>query len=317
MNVRRMLAGVWAILPLALLLVTGTLLPPVDPGLLGGVLTTVVLAAIAAAAVAVLQGVVPQSWSRWALAVIAGVAWGAWLLHLVSGWRAGLPGAAGTGQEWTLLVLLGGVLAAVVGYAVHGRRVLTPAQLRDRVPERSRVQAVRGRAVTPVRPWATDLDSRTMRVLAWGILAVFVVALAYVLVRGQGWVAALVLAVVGVGTWALALAWSAVTVLVDVDGLQVRSRVVGVRLARVPAEDVAGVEVQVLDPMRWGGIGLRPGPDRTSFIVDAGGPGLVVHRRDGRRLALQVTEGDQVARDGARTLLQAAGQRLGSGSASA
>lgn len=316
MNVRRMLAGAWAILPLAALLVTGALLPSVDPGLLSGVMTTVVLAAIAAAAVAVLQGAVPQSWSRWALAVVAGVAWGAWLLHVVSAWRAGLPGAEGVGQEWTLLVLLGGVLAAVVGYAVHSRRLLTPAQLRDRVPERSRVQAVRGRAVSEVRPWSTDLDSRTMRVLAWVVLAVFVVALGYVLVRGGGWVAALVLGLVGVGTWALALAWSAVTVLVDAEGLQVRSRVAGVRLARVPAEDVAGVEVQELDAMRWGGIGLRPGPDRTSFIVDAGGPGLVVHRRDGRRLALQVTEGDQVARDGARVLLQAAGQRLGSGSGS-
>lgn len=316
MNVRRVLAGVWAILPLAALLVTIVLLPPVDPGLLTGLMTTVVMSALAAAAVAVLQGVIPQSWSRWALALIAGIAWGAWLLHLVAAWRAGLAGPAGVGQEWILVVLVGGVLAAGVGYAVHSRRVMSPDQLHDLVPERSRVQAVRGRGVSEVRPWATDVDSRTMQVLAWGVLIVFAAALVLVLVREQGWVAPLVLAVVGLGTWALALAWSKVTVSADEGGLQVRSRVLPVRVARVPAADVFGVEVQVLDPMRWGGIGLRPGPDRTSFIVDSGGPGLVVYRRDGRRLALQVTEGDSVARDGARVLLQAAGQRLGAGSGS-
>lgn len=314
MNVRRILAGVWAILPLAALLLTIVLLPPVDPGLLAGLMTTVVLAALAAAAVAVLQGAIPQSWSRWALTLVAGVAWGAWLLQVVTAWRAGLPGTPGVGQEWLLLVLVGGVLAAVTGYVVHGRRVLSAAQLHHLVPERSRVRAVRGRGVGEVRPWATDLDSRTMTVLGWGVLVVFVAALAFVLSQGEGWVTALVLAVVGVGTWALALAWSRVTVGVDADGLQVRSRIVPVRLMRVPAEEVYGVEVQELDPMRWGGIGLRPGPDRTAFIVDSGGPGLVVYRRDGRRLALQVTEGDHVARDGARTLLQAAGQRLGSSS---
>lgn len=314
MNVRRALAGVWAILPLAALLVTMVLLPPVDPDLLAGVISTVVLTSLAAAAVAVLQGAVPRSWSRWALALLAGVAWGAWLLHVVAAWRAGLPEVAGVGQEWTLVVVVGGALAAAVGYAVHGRRLLTPAQLHDLVPERSRVRPVRGG--TEVRPWSTELESRTMVVLAWGVLVVFVAALAYVLVRGGGLGAALVLALVGVGTWALALSWSRVTVTVDAEGLQVRSRVTPVRLAQVPAEEVVGAEVQLLDAMRWGGIGLRPGPDRTSFIVDAGGPGLVVYRRDGRRLALQVTEGDGVARDGARLLLQAAGQRLGAGSGS-
>jgi hypothetical protein len=99
---------------------------------------------------------------------------------------------------------------------------------------------------------------------------------------------------------------------VDEDGLKIRSRLLPVQVSRVPADRVVGVEVQDLDPMRWGGVGLRALPDRTAYIIDqAGGPGIVVHQRNGRRLALQVTEGDTAARTGARTLLQAAGQRLG------
>ncbi|OLT44951.1 hypothetical protein BJF86_11020 [Serinicoccus sp. CNJ-927] len=83
------------------------------------------------------------------------------------------------------------------------------------------------------------------------------------------------------------------------------------------AERVAGADVQQLDPMRWGGVGLRALPDRTAYIVGpGGGPGIVVYQRDGRRLALQITEGDAAARAGAATLLQAAGQRVGEGSLS-
>lgn len=314
MNWRRMLAGVWAILPLAALLVTTVALPTVAPALTARLMAVVVLCALGAAAMAVLQRVVPQSWSRWALAALAGLAWGAWLVHLFTAWRA--DGAVGVSQLVLLGSLLGGLAAGALGYAVHGRRRPTPAQLQALVPERSRVHALRGRAVRAVQPWSTELDSRTMRVLGWGVLAVFAVTLGVVLLDGQGWVTALVVALVGTGTWALALAWSAVRVEVDADGLQVRSRVFPVRVARVPAAEIAGVAVQELDPMRWGGIGLRPLPDRTSFIVDDGGPGLVIYRRDGRRLALQVTEGDAVARDGARELLQAAGQRLAATSGS-
>src|SRR5690606_26674149 len=133
---------------------------------------------------------------------------------------------------------------------------------------------------------------------------------AVVRVRGGGVRAALGVVACGVVAGGLALAWSRVRVVVDADGLLIGSRVLPVRLLRVPAEDVLGVEVKDLDPMAWGGIGLRPLPDRPSYVVD-GGPGLGVWRADGRRLAVQVTEGDGTARAGARALSRAAGQRLG------
>ena len=330
MNPHRGLDGLLAILPLAALLLTAPLLPPPDrvptqwsgagpdrwsagAELLGVILTVTVLTAVLAAAAALLTRAVPPAWSRWAVALAGAVGWAAVAAYVVLVWRTGVDGPRGVGEGWLALSVALGVMAGALTYAVHGRRVLTPEQLEELVPERARVQAVRGRAVRSVEAWSTDVSSGTMAVIGWGLLAVGVVSLVALLAMDAGlWQLVLVGGVL-LGAALLALAWSRVRIAVDTDGLTVRSRIVPVRLSRVPVADVAGVEVQVLDPMRWGGIGLRPLPDRTSYIVD-GGPGVVVHKRDGRRLALQVTEGDQVARAGARTLLQAAGQRVGAGS---
>jgi hypothetical protein len=158
------------------------------------------------------------------------------------------------------------------------------------------------------------VSSTTLRVLGWVLVVVFAATTVWVLVAGESLVLAVFVALVGGTTAALALAWSAVRLHVDAEGLTVRSKVLPVRVSRVPAEEVVGVETLDLDPMRWGGVGLRALPDRTAYIVD-GGPGIVVWKRDGRRLALQVTEGEQVAAAGARALLRAAGQRLGESSA--
>lgn len=330
MNVRRVLAGLLTILPLAVLLLVVPRLPPpervpthwsgsrpdgwADGGeLLVGVMTVVVLCALAAAALAVLQRVVPQAWSRWALTAAAAVGWGAVLVYAVTVWRTGVDGPDGVGPAWALLAVLGALVTGFAGYAVHGRRVPALAELRERVPERARTQPLRGRAVRPVEPWATEVASATMKVIGWGLAAVFAVTAGVVVVSGESLVLVALVVLVGGGAALLAVAWSAVLLRVDEDGLEVRSRVLPVRVARVPAEDVVGVEVLDLDPMRWGGVGLRALPERTAYIVD-GGPGIVVWKRDGRRLALQVTEGDAAARAGARTLLQAAGQRLGTGS---
>lgn len=332
MNTRRALAGLIAILPLAALLLVVVLLPPparvpthwsgarpdgwtAGPEFLSGVLTLTVLCAIAAAAMAVLQRAVPQAWSRWVVAATAAVGWGAFGLYVVTVWRTRLDGPDGVGEGWALLAVAGGLLGGALGYAVHGRTVPTASQLRERIPERARVQPVRGRSVRPVEPWATQVSSPTLRVIGWVTLVVFAATTVVTVVAGESLALVALVVLVGGGAAGLALAWSAVRLEVDQTGLSVRSRVLPVQVARVPAEQVAGVEVLDLDPMRWGGVGLRALPERTAYIVD-GGPGIVVWKRDGRRLALQVAEGDAAARTGARALLQAAGQRLGESSAS-
>lgn len=328
MTSRRALAGMWAILPLPALLLALTVLPvPASvpthwagptpdgwasgPGFAATLLTTSVLTALLAAGSALLARVVPPAWSRWALAVLAVVGWGAVALYVLTVWRVGVSGADGVGEGWALLAVLLALVAGWIGYAVHGRRLPGRGEVLAGVPERSRVQAVRGRGVRPVQEWSTDADSRTMGVIGWGTVLVLGAVALWQLWLGS-LLMGLVVALVALATGLLALAWSRVRYAVDAQGLQVRSRLLPVRLSRVPAEEVVGVDVQDLDPMRWGGVGLRALPERTAYIVDSGGgPGLVVYRSDGRRLALQVTEGDPAARDGARTLHQAAGQRLG------
>lgn len=328
---RRTLTGLWAMLPLALLLLALGLLPPPDrvpthwsgrvpdgfasgPGFLAGVLATTVVCTVLAAIASVARRMVPPSWGRWVLSAVAGVAWGAALLYLITAWRVAVDGADGVREWWPLLALVGALLAGVVGYAVHGRWVPTAQQLADLVPERSRVQAVRGRAVESVEPWTSPVSSRTMQVLGWGLLAVFAAVAVGIVVLDQGVVLLVVVLLTGAIAGGLALLWSRVLVEVDSEGLRIRSRVLPVTVATVRAEDVAGADVQDLDPLRWGGIGLRALPDRTAYIADGGGPGIVVYQRDGRRLAVRITEGDHAARVGARTLLRAAGQRLGAGS---
>ena len=301
---RRVLAGLWAIVPLALLLLTlpwtarggsGT-----DGARLQTALSATVLAALMAAGVALLSRVVPAGWARWGLVAAAALGWG--------GYAVALPGGVGW-LRWAL-VLAAAVVGGRVGHRLHGTRVLPRAELLQRVPERAQVQAVRGRAVAPVEAWTSDVSSGTLRVQGLVLLGVFALTAGVVLLLGEGVLLALGVLLFGLAAGGLALAWSRVSLHVDEDGLRIRSRVLPVRLLRVPAGDVVGVEVLDLDPMAWGGIGLRPMPDRTSFVVD-GGPGLVVWRADGRRLAVQVPEGDRAARTGARMLARAAGQRLG------
>ena len=331
MNSRRALAGLLAILPLGALLVAASVLPPPErvpvhwsgrrpdgwasgAGLLTGAFTVAAVTAIVAAGAGLLQRAVPQAWSRWVVAAAGAVGWGAVAIYALTVWRTGVDGPQGVGDGWALLGIVLGLVAGVLVYAVHGRRSPTEAELRDLVPERSRVQALRGRAARPVEPWSTEVRSGLLRWLGIVVLVVMLLAAAPVWWIGESLWMALLLVVTALGTGGLALAWSHVRIGVDEDGLEVRSQVLPVRVSRIPAEQVAGADVQDLDPMRWGGIGLRALPDRTAYIID-GGPGLVVYKRDGRQLALQVTEGDPAARAGARTLLQAAGQRwAGSGS---
>lgn len=328
MRHRRALAGLWAILPLPALLAAFTLLPvpatvpshwsgltadsyATGPGFASALLTTVVVVALLAAGTALLQRAVPPAWSRWGVAALGGLGWGAVALYVLTVWRVGVDGADQVREWWALIAVLLGLGAAWIGYAVHGHRWPPLAQVLARVPERARVQALRGRAVRPLQPWSTELDSGPLRVIGWGVLVVLGGVAVWQLVAGSLVLTAL-LVLVALGAGLLALAWSSVLLTVDEDGLKIRSRLLPVQVSRVPADRVVGVEVQDLDPMRWGGVGLRALPDRTAYIIDqAGGPGIVVHQRNGRRLALQVTEGDTAARTGARTLLQAAGQRLG------
>lgn len=327
-RVRRLSAGFWAILPFALLLLAVSLweTPETVPthwsadlpdafstgaAMVAVVLSIAGLCAVLAALLSLLSAWVPPLWRRWLMALLAGVGAAAAATYGAAAWgthQAGSP--AQVSIVWSLVPFVLAVLWGWVGYLLARPEEVDPEAVRAAVPERSRVVPT---TALPPGPWATRLDSATMTVTALftGVVLTLTAVLSWTSTPLLGMVITLV-SVVAVG---FVLAWSRVEARVDETGLTISSTLLPARLLRVAAEDVVGVEATDLDPMAWGGIGLRWLPGRTAYIT-RGGPGLVVHRASGRPFGLEVTEGEEVAAAGARALLGAAGRARSSGDAS-
>ncbi len=261
--------------------------------------------AIAAAFVAVLAAFIPALWSRWIVALLTGVGATAAATYGASSWGTQVSGSPEKVHVvWALAPFVVGVLWAGLAYLLHRPEPVDRQAVLDAVPERSRVVPVADGAVAP---WGTQLRS--------GVLAGTAIFVAVVLTFTTvvSWISSAMMgvgiALVSVALFLFVLAWSRVEVRVDAGGLAIRSAVLPIGLLRVAPEDVLGVETADLDPMKWGGIGLRWLPDRSAYIV-RGGPGLVVHRASGRRLGIEITEGQEVADAGARALLRSAGRTI-------
>lgn len=325
----RLLASILAILPCVLLLLGVTLWPQpthvpmhwssdlpdrigTGAGLFVVALSAAGFCAVAAALVAVLSAFIPALLSRWLTTLLAGVGATAAATYGTASLGTHVSGGAERVHViWAIAPFVLGVAFAVVAYVVHGRERVDRARVLETVPERSRVVPVTG--AEPLTPWATMLRSGTMTGTAifTGAVLTFTTVVAWL---SSIWLG-LLIAAVSVALVAFVLAWSRVEVRVDEGGLVIRSQLAPVTLLRVAAADAVGVQVLDLDPMKWGGIGLRWLPDRTAYVV-RGGPGIVVHRETGRRFAVEITEGEEVAAAGARALLQSAGRALEAGPSS-
>ncbi len=323
-----MTAGAWAMLPFGGLLLAAGVWPPPDrvpthwtsdlpdgfgtgAGVFSVALSVAGFCAVAAALVAVLAAVVPAVWSRWLIALLAGVGGAAAATYVGSAWGTHLAGAPEKVHVvWALAPFAVGLVWAVVAYLLNRPGPVDRQTVIDTVPERSRVVPV---APGADAPWATTVRSGTLTGTAVfvGVVLTLTAVLSWMT---SPWIGLLV-SLVAVGATGLTAAWSRVEIRVDDRGLTLRSQVLPVTVLRVPAEEVLGVEATDLDPMAWGGIGLRWLPDRTAYIV-RGGPGLVVHRASGRRFGAEITEGEQVAAAGARALLRSAGQAMAAGGSS-
>lgn len=280
-------------------------------GYLGAVLGVTGFCALLAGLSSLLWMVVPDAVSRWLLtavgAVGAGVT-GAYLLTLV-GLRAagGDPQAVSPG--WAVGSVLVAGLGALAVSGAHGRARVDRREVLESVPERDRVVPV---PAGPPPEWETSVGSSLLAGTAVFVAVVFV-AVTGIVVWSSGWPAGLLMALLGLGMAGYVLAWSRVRLRVDDAGLTVRSERLPVRLRRIAVDDVVGVSSTTIDPMRWGGYGLRALPGRLAYVV-SGGPGIVVHRGSGLLFAVEVTEGEPVADAGAEALRRAAGQALGHGS---
>lgn len=323
-----MIAGVWAMLPFLLVLLAATLwetpgrvpthwssdLPDdFDSGAALFAVTASVagFCAAAAALLTLLTPFLPSLWTRWLLALLATVAAGAAGVYGAAAWGTHVSGGAERVHvTWALAPLALAVLWGWVAYLLYRPDPVDREAVLETVPERARVVPTGGAAPTT---WATRLDSGVMLATA-GFVAV-VLGLTSALSWSGSPLFGLAITLVSVVSIAFVLAWSRVEARVDGRGLTIRSTLVPVTLLRVPAGEVVGVETRDLDPMKWGGIGLRWLPSRTAYIV-RGGPGLVIHRESGRPLGVEVTEGEEVAAAGARALLGSAGQAMSAGRSS-
>ncbi len=325
---RRLAAGVWAMLPLAGLLAFSALLPPPSRlpthwgtgGAVGAVgaggavlstaLTVTVVAVVVAALVAGLSGLVGPHWSRVLLAGCGGAGAGATASYVLTVVGVNMSGSAeGFGVWWPLGVIPVALGWAWAGWVLHGESRPDPDEVWRSVPELDRVMPARGSQPPVELPWSSPTGSPSLRGVTVLVVLIFVLTSVLLAASGSGWLAVLAVSLVGAGTATVTFALTRVEVIVDTGGLRVRSQQLPVTVLRVAAVDVLGVQATDLDPMVWGGWGLRWLPGSTAYI-GSGGPGIVVHRRSGRRLAVELAEGEQAATAGAAALRAVAAQAL-------
>ena len=320
---RRLTVGLWSLLPFALLLLAAAVWPSqpaivpahwvggtdglsTGPGAFTTALAVSGFTGIMASLVGLFSSLLPPLWSRWLMILLAAVGAGAATVYGAAALGTHLAGDPGrVSGLWALAAPVVALVWAVVAHRLTSLEPPPREAVLETVPERARVVPVTGSGSIQ---WETSLRSSVLI----GNLAVVVVLMGvstYFLGResvGRG----LAVALLGLVLAGFVAAWTRVTVHVGAEGMTFRSALAPITLKRIPAEQVLGVEVRELDPMKWGGLGLRWLSDRTSYIV-SGGPGIVVHRTSGRRFAVETPEGEAVAQAGATALLQAAGQSRG------
>lgn len=87
---------------------------------------------------------------------------------------------------------------------------------------------------------------------------------------------------------AAGVAWH---VRVEPSGLTVRARPLGWPRVRIPASDIARVDVSQVEPLaEFGGWGWRWAPGRSFGVISRGGEAIEVTRRDGRRFTVTVDD---------------------------
>lgn len=212
--------------------------------------------------------------------------WAAWLAATVfavsASLAAGAADAADVGLTWWALLAVP-VVPTLVAAAAHA---ILPA---------ARPSVVVGAGATPYAgslrlgdtervTWIGSASSRGLLALAAG-LELAAVVLAFTI-----WPVANLLALVG-----LVVFWvHAVTVRIDDRGLSAAWGPARWPRTRVDLDDVAAVAAEEIEPLAWGGWGYRVTPTRTGVVVRRG-PGLVVERCSGRRLAVTVDDADAAA----------------------
>lgn len=168
--------------------------------------------------------------------------------------------------------LVGGIAAAVGAWLDRGRPEETAPKPMTSPPPH-----------LPAVPWSGTASSAAMNTLL-PLLAVALAVVAVVLLPPvAGTIAAASLAIAAVAGVLL----GRVTVRVDSSGLAVRMGWLGWPRISVPLNEIAEVSVERVEPMQYGGWGLRLLP-RTVAVVIRRGDGIRVRRNRGSHLVVTV-----------------------------
>lgn len=136
---------------------------------------------------------------------------------------------------------------------------------------------------------ATILPDAPMLIFVSIALAPLVIMTAWMAVAGsdEWWILALIL----LGTVLLLASFLAFRIRIDAAGLEARSMLGWPRI-RVPAAEIASVEVATIDPLGdFGGWGLRWGRRRLGIVLRSG-EGLLITRTDGRLIGITLDDAE-------------------------
>jgi hypothetical protein len=209
----------------------------------------------------------------------AGMGAGIWFVS------AGLVIATGSPEPdagaWPLLA----VLACAYGFVPF---LLTPRRAPHSAPAAPAASTELPLGETESGAWYTALTVPMFVVLTVVAVVAAVGAGVYsVMTDGAGMSAAVALVLVaGAG-----LTFARLRVTVDRRGLRVISSLFRLPLKRIPLADVAFARAEPLRPLEWGGFGYRILPGRSAVVL-AGGPAIVVERRNGTVFAVTVPEAE-------------------------
>ncbi len=302
--IRRIAAAVAALLPLAGAAVAAITLRPRLGGTIAShwsshsvpdgfsdtwplfwVLTGVSALLIATAIVAIArlrQGAAGRLWGGIAV-MTAGFLTLAWIVSALATVAAPSPDRATLGARMLLMIA-----APACGALVA---LLVPS---------STVEAVSPLGVEPVplRPgerlaWTGVTGSRLFAAL--GLLLVVVgVAMAVGAIASPPlsslWIGAVIFGLAGLSVLMLGSA----RLFVDARGVRLASTLFGVPLVRVRAADIAGVSAETIEPLQWGGWGLRFSGRGRAYVVGRG-EGIVVTRKGGGAVAITMPHAAEAA----------------------
>jgi uncharacterized membrane protein YoaK (UPF0700 family) len=225
-------------------------------------------AALAATAVAATRPAAARSLLAGTGAASGGAA-GIWLVTA----QATLADPADARLGWRFVLFLAGLAWGAVAGAVAGRQPH---------PAPPVLGAVDPLDLSPTERAAYSTTLHAPVLLAVTVGAAAVVAVAAATTEPALWPAAAVPLVAG-------LLFGHIRVTADRRGLRLVAGLLGIPVKHIPLTDITAVEVAHIVPLEWGGWGYRVIPGRAALVL-RGGPGLVLHLRDGRRFAVTLDD---------------------------